>query len=458
MPFVPIDARCHRHRRRFRRAECGNRARGERFPRARARGAALARRARVVVHRSRDRRARGQRPARSHRRLSRDVPLPAPHRHRVARLPAAGSGRRLRRHGRARVASAVPGNPGAVAPARRRAALGRARLGATAWRSCACGTAAGLEPTRTRRSPVAGAARADAAADRAAVGAARRCGAEPVDRRGRRRDVRPGAGSACSRRRRGTRRSGWSAARSTSFTRSARRPSSKRAAARSRRTRSRASKWRCHGRRCHVRSDVFRAAGDRLRAAWFALPDLFEDGAGMLTEVIEAAAMTAASPIVTVNLWFDRPVTRRTFVGLPGRAMQWVFDKRALFGEGTSHLSLVSSGATAIVGRSNEELVDLALDELRAALPSAREAERAPRSRRAREAGDVLGGAGSAAPAGTPDGRSRAVPGGRLDRDRPARYDRKRRGQRPRCRRCGRRFPSVGSRESASEPFTPIVL
>jgi len=125
----------------------------------------------------------------------------------------------------------------------------------------------------------------------------------------------------------------------------------------------------------HVRSDVFRARAIVCATAWYALPHLFEEGAGMLTEVIEAAAMTASSPIVTVNLWFDRPVTSSTFVGLPGRAMQWVFDKRALFGEATSHLSLVSSGASAIVGRSNEELVDLALHELKAALPTVREAE-----------------------------------------------------------------------------------
>ena len=124
----------------------------------------------------------------------------------------------------------------------------------------------------------------------------------------------------------------------------------------------------------HVRSDVFRARSIVCATAWYALPNLFEEGAGMLTEVIEAAAMTASSPIVTVNLWFDRPVTSSTFVGLPGRAMQWVFDKRALFGEATSHLSLVSSGASAIVSRSNEELVDLALDELKAALPIVREA------------------------------------------------------------------------------------
>jgi zeta-carotene desaturase len=77
---------------------------------------------------------------------------------------------------------------------------------------------------------------------------------------------------------------------------------------------------------------------------------------------------------VTVNLWFDRPVTSSTFVGLPGRSMQWVFDKRALFGESTSHLSLVSSGAGALVNSSNQELVDLALDELKAAMPPVRSA------------------------------------------------------------------------------------
>ena len=42
----------------------------------------------------------------------------------------------------------------------------------------------------------------------------------------------------------------------------------------------------------------------------------------------------ASSPIVTVNLWFDRPILDEPFVGLPGRAMQWVFDKRPVFGDG----------------------------------------------------------------------------------------------------------------------------
>jgi uncharacterized protein with NAD-binding domain and iron-sulfur cluster len=54
--------------------------------------------------------------------------------------------------------------------------------------------------------------------------------------------------------------------------------------------------------------------------------------------------------------------------------MQWVFDKRRLFGEASTHLSLVSSGADAIAGRSNDELIELATSELRAAIPAARAA------------------------------------------------------------------------------------
>ena len=107
---------------------------------------------------------------------------------------------------------------------------------------------------------------------------------------------------------------------------------------------------------------------------WYALAEVFPDRPAALSAVLDAAAHTAASPIVTVNLWFDRVVTDQMFIGLPGRTMQWVFDKRTVFGEQASHLSLVSSGAASVVGRSNQELIDLALNEVRDALPAARSA------------------------------------------------------------------------------------
>lgn len=119
-----------------------------------------------------------------------------------------------------------------------------------------------------------------------------------------------------------------------------------------------------------------RLEADRVICAvpWYALREAFVEPPAPLATVLEAASRTAASPIVTVNLWFDRVVTGQPFVGLPGRTMQWVFDKGRIFGGSTSHLSLVSSGADAVVSRANQELIDLALDEIRQALPAARAA------------------------------------------------------------------------------------
>ena len=107
---------------------------------------------------------------------------------------------------------------------------------------------------------------------------------------------------------------------------------------------------------------------------WYALPDTLIEPTKGLAPVIYSARHTDASPIVTVNLWFDRVVTEQPFVGLPGRAFQWVFDKGLVIGAEASHLSLVSSGAEAIVAHSNQQLIDRAVEEITAALPSTREA------------------------------------------------------------------------------------
>ena len=104
-------------------------------------------------------------------------------------------------------------------------------------------------------------------------------------------------------------------------------------------------------------------------APWFTWPDVFTGDVTPLASTLDAARRTLPSPIVTVNLWFDRVVMDESFVGLPGRVNQWVFDKRAVFGEVASHLSLVSSGAADSVSWSNPQLIETALAELRQALP-----------------------------------------------------------------------------------------
>jgi hypothetical protein len=121
------------------------------------------------------------------------------------------------------------------------------------------------------------------------------------------------------------------------------------------------------------------ARGERLNApcavvavAWHALPGVFTGDTAPIAPVLRAAESTAASPIASVNLWLDGRVMSTPFLGLPGRAMQWVFDKQQLFDGGTSHLTLISSGAGALMELTNDELITQALREVRDALPESR--------------------------------------------------------------------------------------
>ena len=70
------------------------------------------------------------------------------------------------------------------------------------------------------------------------------------------------------------------------------------------------------------------------------------------------------APIISINLWFDRPITEVDFVGLRGTTMQWLFNKGAILGSGENYVSLVLSGAHQHIGRGKEELLATALTEL----------------------------------------------------------------------------------------------
>jgi hydroxysqualene dehydroxylase len=125
-----------------------------------------------------------------------------------------------------------------------------------------------------------------------------------------------------------------------------------------------------------VRGEPIPAKAVVAAVPWFALGTLLAgDVAPLSTTIARAAAMTA-KPIVTVNLWYDRVVLPDDdeFVGLPGRQMQWVFDKRRVFGETASHLSLVASGADALAPQATDALIALAAREVAGALPAARAA------------------------------------------------------------------------------------
>ena len=135
-----------------------------------------------------------------------------------------------------------------------------------------------------------------------------------------------------------------------------------------------------------IRIDAGRVAGVEVRGEpiavprvvaavpWFALESLFAGETGPMAAITSAASRMTAKSIVTVNLWYDRPIMDEPFVGLPGREMQWVFDKRQAFGERASHLSLVASGADRLAAFDNASLVSLAAREVGEAIADARQA------------------------------------------------------------------------------------
>ena len=121
-----------------------------------------------------------------------------------------------------------------------------------------------------------------------------------------------------------------------------------------------------------VRGETIGAGAVISSVPWFEIPALV-DGVPALAALAAGAAAMEACPIVTVNLWLDRPVTDTAFVGLAGRTFQWVFDRSRIVPDG-AHLALVASGAGAVVGLDNASLVARALADLQFALPAARAA------------------------------------------------------------------------------------
>ena len=120
-----------------------------------------------------------------------------------------------------------------------------------------------------------------------------------------------------------------------------------------------------------VRGEAIAAPVVVATTPWFGLAQLFAVPPPSMAGVLARAAATASSPIVTVNLWYDRQVLDEVLIGLPGRAFQWVFDKGLIFGRDRSHLSMVASGAADIVSRTNAELVAIAIRDVAATLPRA---------------------------------------------------------------------------------------
>jgi len=80
------------------------------------------------------------------------------------------------------------------------------------------------------------------------------------------------------------------------------------------------------------------------------------------------ASSFSPSTILSLHLWFDRTVMHQDFAAVLDKRIQWIFAKRSVIPH-AQRLTLVISGANALVELSKEELVADAMRDLEQLLP-----------------------------------------------------------------------------------------
>jgi squalene-associated FAD-dependent desaturase len=99
------------------------------------------------------------------------------------------------------------------------------------------------------------------------------------------------------------------------------------------------------------------------------------DGSTVLQEKLKRFE---TSPITGIHFWFDRAVTDLPHAVLLDRTIQWMFNKSILQNggrkqEGGSYLELVVSSSKTLVEKSKQEILDLALSELKEFFPQVKD-------------------------------------------------------------------------------------
>lgn len=81
------------------------------------------------------------------------------------------------------------------------------------------------------------------------------------------------------------------------------------------------------------------------------------------------------SPILSINLWYDRPVLDVAFFGMQGTRLEWAFNKPHLYNThdqaSPGHITLIASAARALCKIPPQELIELAQQEFESVEPEA---------------------------------------------------------------------------------------
>ena len=113
------------------------------------------------------------------------------------------------------------------------------------------------------------------------------------------------------------------------------------------------------------------------------LVELLPESAKQADPALAQIGKIKDAPITGVHLWFDREVMKEPFITLLDTTTQWVFNKTLLYGASNGsgknvtnaqYLQLVISASYDLLQKPRQEIIDLCLQEVRQALPGAREA------------------------------------------------------------------------------------
>jgi squalene-associated FAD-dependent desaturase len=125
------------------------------------------------------------------------------------------------------------------------------------------------------------------------------------------------------------------------------------------------------------------AGGKELSFDYAVLAVPFDALERMLSGMAGAEALQAmltrfeTSPITGIHLWFDRQISELDHAVLLDRTIQWMFHKSRLQGRSNSegsYVELVVSSSKSLVDKSRNEIIEMAVRELRDFFPAARDA------------------------------------------------------------------------------------
>jgi squalene-associated FAD-dependent desaturase len=119
--------------------------------------------------------------------------------------------------------------------------------------------------------------------------------------------------------------------------------------------------------------------GERITADYFISAVTHSAFLQMIPEEDEFRALAglSSSPIVSINLWFDRQIIDREFVGLIGTRSQWIFNKDLIVkpARKANQIAVIISAARDFVDWTKDQMVEMALAELNELLPESRSAK-----------------------------------------------------------------------------------